>query len=54
MLREREVRNLSCPFLCLSYSTLIASLSVMRGTFESELLSSLPGLREECLTDGDW
>lgn len=36
MPQKKEVRNLSCLSLCLSHSTVMASLSVIKGTFESD------------------
>ena len=36
MLQKREVRDRSCLSLCLSHSAVMASLSVIKGTFESD------------------
>ena len=58
MLQKREVRNLSCLSLCFSHSAVMASLSVIKGTFENDepisgasFLSCLPPRVYRRMTD---
>ena len=46
MLQTREVRSLRCLSQCLSHSAVIASLSVIKGTFKSDE----PEKRLSCLS----